>query len=287
MSVAARPLDRAAALRSALTRATAALRQRSDTPRLDAELLLARALNTTREEVVLATAGLGGEQPPAPQGWQRRFAALLARRAAGEPVAYLTGRRAFRRLELAVDRRAFIPRPESELLVEVGRSLPSGARVVDVGTGSGAIALALKEERPDLEVVGCDRSGAALSLASENGRRLGLAVRFVEADLLEGVGEPFAVLCNPPYIPAGAAVPPELGFEPREALYGGPDGLAVIRRLCRALAAAPTVVLAAIEFGEGQGQAVVELLRAARFGAVEVVRDLAGRPRVAVGRRDG
>ena len=121
----------------------------------------------------------------APRG---RFGELVNRRAASEPVAYILGRRAFRRLELAVDPRVLIPRPETELLVEVGLSLAPGASVVDVGTGSGAVALALKDERPDLRVVGVDVSADAVAVARANASRLGLDVRVFVGDLLSGVG---------------------------------------------------------------------------------------------------
>src|SRR5262249_1456062 len=115
-----------------------------------------------------------------------RFDELVRRRAAREPVAYIVGRREFRRISLDVDRRVLIPRPETELLVEVGLTLPAGARVVDIGCGSGAVALALKDERPDLEVVGADVSAEAIAVAQTNAARLGLDVRFLVADLLDG-----------------------------------------------------------------------------------------------------
>ncbi len=130
-----------------------------------------------------------------------RFEGLVARRAAREPVAYILGRKEFRRISLAVDPRVLIPRPETELLVEVGLALPSGARVVDVGTGSGAVALALKDERPDLRVLGTDVSADALAVARANADRLGLEVELVQADLLDGVEGPVdAVVANLPYV---------------------------------------------------------------------------------------
>ncbi len=153
--------------------------------RLDAELLLAFALDVDRSRLLI-------EELPVPAAFEE----LLARRAAREPVAYITGFKEFRRLSLAVDSRVLIPRPETELLVDVGLELAVGARVADVGTGSGAVALALKDERPDLDVTGLDVSTGALDVARENARRLGLDVRFVEADLLDSdsydavLGEP-------------------------------------------------------------------------------------------------
>jgi release factor glutamine methyltransferase len=183
---------------------------------------------------------------------------------------------------LSVDRRVLIPRPETELLVEVGLTLPRGARVADVGTGSGAVALALKDERPDLAVVGADVSEDALAVARENGSRLGVEVRFVRADLLDG-GDYDAVLANLPYVADGASVAPEISlYEPASALFGGPDGLDVIRRL---VVAARTVPVLALEIGFDQADAVAKLLVAAGFASVERLRDLAGVERVIVGRR--
>jgi release factor glutamine methyltransferase len=148
--------------------------------------------------------------------------------------------------------------------------------VVDVGTGSGAIALALKDERPDLSVAGTDSSADALEVARGNAARLGLEVEFVAGDLLAGL-EADAVVSNPPYVAAGDRLPPEVGFEPRGALFGGEDGLDVIRRL---VAAAERVPFLALEVGAGQAPAVAALM-APR--AIEIVRDLAGHERVVVG----
>jgi release factor glutamine methyltransferase len=213
-----------------------------------------------------------------------RFEALVVRREAREPVAYILGRRGFRRIELRVDRRVLIPRPETELLVEIGLSLGSGARVVDVGTGSGAVALALKDERPDLRVSGADVSADAIEVARANAARLGLEVRFVVADLMDGVSAD-AVLANLPYVSHEASLPPEVErYEPAGALFAGPEGLDVIRRAVAAVAG-PTVELLALEIGAEQAVAVSQLLWDAGFGEVGVRQDLAGLDRVVVGTR--
>lgn len=256
----------------------------SDTPRLDAEVLLAAALGVDRTALFLDP---GGEVTgPA----VRAFQDFVRRRSAGrEPVAYITGTRGFRHIELAVDARVLIPRPETELLVEVAVQLvAAGARVVDVGTGSGAVALALASERPDLDVVATDISADALAVARANAGRLGLAgVVFAHGDLLAGVGEADAVLSNPPYVAEGerASLPPEITrHEPPGALFAGADGLDVIRRLVPAAAAAGARLLA-IELGDGQAAAVAALMRAGGFGDVQTRRDLARIERVVVGRR--
>jgi len=252
------------------------------TPRLDAELLLAHALGVSRERLLCeGSAVVGADALPA-------FRHAVRRRAGErEAVAYITGRRAFRHLQLAVDRRALIPRPETELLVEVALALPARARVLDVGTGSGAVALALKQERPDLRVTGSDVSERALSLAQENAVRLDLDVRFVRADLLDGLHHPYdAVLANLPYVADGerAVLAPEIArHEPAGALFAGADGLAQICRLLAQLKRRPSVELIAIEVGAGQAPAVAARTRAAGFATVRCRRDLAGIERVVIG----
>ncbi|MGH2888054.1 MAG: peptide chain release factor N(5)-glutamine methyltransferase, partial [Solirubrobacteraceae bacterium] len=205
-------------------------------------------------------------------------------REAREPVAYILGRRAFRRLALAVDPRVLIPRPETELLVEAALELPRGARVLDVGTGSGAVALALADERPDLRVRGTDISAAAVAVARENAARLGLDVRFTVCDLLDG--EPCdAVVANLPYVAAGERLADEIAlYEPSLALFAGSDGLDVVRRLVAALAEAGSPAFVVLEIDPRQAAAAAALVRDAGWLQVQVLRDLAGRERVVVGR---
>jgi release factor glutamine methyltransferase len=253
-----------------------------ESPRLDAELLLAHALGLTREQL------LSDSSRPLDGVVLDAFELSVRRRAQErEPLAYITGWRYFRRLRLAVDPRALIPRPESELLVEVGARLPAGARVLDAGTGSGAVALALKDERPDLSVTGSDHSSEALAVARENARRLGLEVGFLQADLLAGIAEEFeAVLANLPYVAEGerGALAPEIArHEPAGALFAGAQGLDAITALIGQLARRPAVRLAALEVGAGQAPNVARLLREAGFATVRSERDLAGIERVVTG----
>jgi release factor glutamine methyltransferase len=250
-----------------------------DTPRLDAELLLASVLGVGRERLVIDR----DEVLPA-LVWER-YDALLKRRQAREPVAYILGRKEFRWLTLTVDRRVLIPRPETELLVEVGLELSEGSAVVDVGTGSGAVALALADERPDLVVRGLDVDPDALAVARANRDRLGLRVELVRADLLDD-GAYDAVLANLPYVPDGTVLEPEIArYEPAGALFAGADGLDAIRRLVAELGRRPVPrPLLALEIGPEQAETVAELLSSAGFASVEVRRDLAGLARVVLGR---
>jgi release factor glutamine methyltransferase len=254
----------------------------SDSARLDAELLLAETLGVARARLVIDR-----DEAVGPEALER-FSALVGRRAAHEPIAYILGRRAFRHLELSVDPRVLIPRPETELLVEVGLELGAGSSVVDVGTGSGAVALALADERPDLVVTGIDVSADAVSVARDNAARLGLDVRFVVGDLLFGGARFDAILGNLPYVESGAVLPADVAeFEPELALFAGADGLDVVRRLLGAVAAlgvGDRPGLVALEIAPAQAGVVAGLIGDAGFSSAEVRRDLAGRERVVVGR---
>ena len=246
-----------------------------ETPRLDAEVLLADVLGVRRERLLTdASLRVQGQAVRAYQDAVRRRAVER------EPVAYIIGRRAFRHIELEVDPRALIPRPETELLVEAGLALAPGAAVLDVCTGSGAVALALKQERPDLEVWGSDISDGALALARGNAERLGLEVGWLHADLLEGVPDRFdAVLANPPYVADSerpALAPEIVRHEPPEALFAGPEGLAVIAPLVDQLGARSGIRTAAIEVGERQAETVARRMREAGFGATSIELDLEG-----------
>ena len=268
-------------LRDELASGAAALgRAGSSTPRLDAELLLAEVMGTDRAGLVTKSADqLNGDQ-------RTRYMALLTRRAMREPVAYILGRRNFRRLTLAVDPRVLVPRPETELLVEVGLDLRFGARVADVGTGSGAVALALKDERPDLKLTGIEQDSAALAVARGNAQRLRLDVRWVQADLLDEGSTYEAVLANLPYVSDSDPLPPDVReFEPATALFAGPDGLEVISRLVAQAGARSDITTLALEIGAEQGAAVTALLSDVGFTSIEVRPDLAGLDRVAVAKR--
>lgn len=253
-------------------------------PRLDAELLIADALHVDRMRVYL-----DHHKPLHPD----ELAAVrerVRRRGRHEPVAYITGQKGFWTLDLAVDPRVLVPRPDTERLVEralarlTGREAP---RVVDVGCGSGAIALAIAHERPDAIVVGVDRSPDALEVSRHNAAALGLdRVRWHLGDLLAEQRGPFdLVASNPPYIPSADIddlMPDVARFEPRAALDGGPDGLDLVRRLIPEAAErlVPGGVLL-VEIGHDQGDAVRALAEAdGRFEDAQIVADHGRRDRV-------
>jgi release factor glutamine methyltransferase len=294
--------------RAALACAASAVRD--DTPELDAEVLLRHVLGWSRAALFTHP-----DRALAPADWET-FRALLRRRAEGEPVAYLTGRREFMGLDFAVDRRVLIPRPETEAVVQralawlaarggpaeaspeaavaadavAADAVAADAVAADVGTGSGAIAITLAAHCPNLRLYATDASAAALEVARANAARLlgpdGLRVTLLRCDLLDGVDEPLDLIAaNLPYVPT-AELPglqlPVRGFEPHQALEGGGDGLDLYRRLLiqaqTRLAAGGALLM---ECDARQAQALQSLARTAFPGAhVEVYPDLAGWPRV-------
>lgn len=279
-------IDRA--LRDAAARIGTALGFDFDTAFLEARVLLAHAQGCAPARLVAA----GREPLPAPA--RAAFAALVARRAAGEPVAYLTGRREFYGLELTVSPATLIPRPETEQLVDEALArIPRGGNpcVVDAGTGSGAVALAVATSRPSCFVAGVDASAAALAVAEGNARRLQVSnVGWLLGDWLAAIAAANVdvIVSNPPYVRADDPCLGEgdLRFEPRAALAAGGDGLAAIRRLIAGSRAAlkPGGWLV-FEHGFDQGAACRQLLETAGFGTIFTAPDLAGRDRVSGGRR--
>ena len=249
----------------------------SPSARLDAELLLADALNTTRERLYVDPGAVVSGAAV------RVFQSHVRRRAVErEPVAYIVGHRSFRRLHLSVDSRVLVPRPETELLVELALELPPGARVLDCCCGSGAIALALKDERPDLSLCGSDIDPGALAVAAANGANLSLDVDWRCSDLLADLPDAFdAIVANPPYVERAAidALEPEVSrHEPRHALDGGPSGLELIARLI-AQASRTSASALILEHGPGQERAIAALCAGAGYEQVAHHRDLARRER--------
>jgi release factor glutamine methyltransferase len=262
-----------------------------ESPRLTIELLLAHLLKKKRLELYLEFE----RQLDEPQLGQLRE--LVKRRSAGEPLQYITGETEFCGLKFAVDRRVLIPRPETESLVETVvagvRSQEPGVRIVDVGTGSGCIAVALAKQLPAAELMAVDSSDDALAVAQENAKRHGFEkrIRFFHSDLLTELPDSSkvdVVVSNPPYIAAGelAGLPKEVrDFEPVSALTAGIDGLDVVRRLVtdgrRVLKSSGFL---AMEIGAGQCAAVENLLLDGGYAVPEVVKDLQGHERVIVAR---
>ncbi|HEY5955917.1 MAG TPA: peptide chain release factor N(5)-glutamine methyltransferase [Polyangiaceae bacterium] len=273
-----------------------------DSPRLDAELLIGHVLGKTRIEIIL-----DGERP-LDQDELERFKELAKRRRAGEPTSYLVGNREFYGTAFEVNSNVLIPRPDTEILVEVAlertQSVESGGMALDLCTGSGCVAIAFALARREWTVTGIDISAAAIEVAQRNANKLGLgaSIRFATGDLFDGMlqaaqamdngglASPLSlVTANPPYIPSDVIPSLDVGirdYEPRLALDGGPDGLNVAKRI---IATAPQWLAAggvlALEIGYDQAPAVSELMQAAGFTEVQVKRDYGGHERVVSGIR--
>ncbi len=277
----------AAAVKDAVAQLTAV---GIDSARLDAEMLMAETLRVERSRLFFHRDGMLDDASLA------RFRSLVMRRANGEPVSYIVGRREFWSLDFIVTRAVLTPRPETELLVETAIKLlaaKSAPRILDLGAGSGAIAVALAKEIPSAEIVAADISKDALEIALANARRHGVEKRtsFVAGDLFEAVAEMKfdAIVSNPPYIREAdiAALPRDVrNFEPLVALDGGADGLDFYRRIARE---APDYLNAggfvAVEIGARMGEEVAPLFAEAGFDDVRIEKDLAGLERVLSARR--
>lgn len=266
------------AITRALADAARQLELGSDTARLDAELLMAEALHIDRDRLILS---------PPDRKVPERFWSMVERRKAGEPVAYITGRRAFWNIELHVGPGVLVPRPDSEVLIASAIEHFEGSggpkRILDLGTGPGTLLLAALDIWPEATGLGIDVSRRALSYASANARRLGLEgrVKLVQGDWAKGLLETFdLILCNPPYIAEGSNLGPGVReYEPDEALFAGKEGLDAYRKLAPQL---PQLLnkngLAAVEIGFDQAEAVTALLERDGLKA-SLANDLASRPR--------
>ena len=266
------------AIARALADATRQLTETSDTARLDAELLMAEALHIDRDKLILA---------PPDRDVPKRFWSMLKRRTKGEPIAYITGRRAFWNIDLHVGPGVLVPRPDSEVLIasaiEHFEGTEGPKRILDLGTGPGTLLLAALDVWPEATGIGVDVSRRALSYASANARRLGFErrLKLKIGDWASGLKESFdLILCNPPYVAEGAELGPGVReYEPDEALFAGESGLDAYRALAPQL---PRLLdkrgLAAVEIGHDQAAAVTDLL--AREGLqVRVATDFGDRPR--------
>jgi release factor glutamine methyltransferase len=253
--------------------------------RLDAQLLLLRSLG--RSETDRGWLLAHDDEALSTEG-ERAYFALCDRRASGEPLAYIVGHKEFHGLDLHVDARVLVPRPDTETLVDWAIELleeRDNGRVIDLGTGSGAIALALRKSCPRAEVEATDTSAAALDVARANASRLGLEVTFRQASWLDGAkGRYDLIASNPPYVASGDGHLPALAHEPASALVSGPDGLDAIRSIVEQapahLAGGGWLLL---EHGHDQGAAVRSLLKGTGFGYIASRRDLAGIERVTGG----
>ena len=262
----------------ALAEAARQLSETSDTARLDAELLMAEALHIDRDRLILDPPD---REPP------KRFWTMVKRRKKAEPVAYITGRRAFWDIELHVGPGVLIPRPDSEVLISSAIEHFEGSagplRILDLGTGPGTLLLAALDLWPKATGIGIDSSRRALSYASANSRRLGFEKRakLKIGDWADGIDEQFdLILCNPPYVAEDEPLDPGVAeHEPDEALFAGPEGLDSIRRIAPQI---PRLLapdgLAAVEIGAGQAEGAIELLAVGGLAA-RIVQDLAGRDR--------
>ncbi len=262
-------------------------RQGIESARLDAELLATRAFSRSRVELYTHY------DQPLDETELASYRALVQRRLSGESVAYILGNKEFWSIDFAVDARVLVPRPDTETLVEQAlellAKLDKPCRVADIGTGSGAIAIALKKERPDDEVFAVDASPDALAVAQANAARLNLPVTFLQGDLVSSLPGRFAlIVSNPPYIPTAEidTLSAEVRGEPRMALDGGADGLDLVRRLVGgAVAFLADDGWLAMEIGAGQAEAAMGVLRGAGYRELGSRRDLAGVERVVFGQR--
>ncbi len=267
-------------------------RRGNPSARLDAELLLAEALGCDRIKLILDS------ERPLADGELGRYRALIKRRRVGEPIAYILGRREFFALPLRVDRRVLIPRPDTEVLVETAlretRDRHLYGRMLDLCTGSGCVAIAFAKERPTWRIFAVDLSAEAAALARENVQRAGVVhnLAVLEGDLFAALPDAACfelITANPPYIPSAEIEGLDADvrdFEPRLALDGGADGLAITRRIVESAARYLTPGgLLALEGGFDQAPAVAALLEAAGFNQITRAKDLAGIERVVIGRK--